>query len=127
MVQLLLLKGADTEAMDRKDRTPLFLAVDYDNVAAAIALIAAGANVSRRFTDENVSIVHNWRLTEDTLTSRGRRSSTGQTWTLLTQARRHPSIVPPAAIGWRLSICSWRLGPRSKHGIRMAAHLFMKL
>ena len=44
MVQLLLLKGADKGALDSQEHTPLFLAVENNNVAAALALLAGGAN-----------------------------------------------------------------------------------
>ncbi len=48
MVQLLMLRGADKDAMDKKRYTPLYRAVSARNHAAAIALVAGGADVNLR-------------------------------------------------------------------------------
>lgn len=43
-VRLLLAAGADTEARDSRERTPLLIAATYDRVAVAWALVEAGAD-----------------------------------------------------------------------------------
>ena len=58
MVQLLMLKGADKEALNNYECTPLYLAVLRGHVSAALALMAAGADVERRFGESKRSIVH---------------------------------------------------------------------
>lgn len=50
-IQTLLKEGADKDAPDTLGRTPLMLAVSSGNVAAAAALLAAGANASLRSHD----------------------------------------------------------------------------
>ena len=47
MVQFLLLKGADKDVMDNDGRSPLYLSAAADQHDAALALIAAGADVRR--------------------------------------------------------------------------------
>lgn len=46
IVQLLLLKGADKDAVDSHEYTPLYIAIHFDREAAALALLAAGAIVT---------------------------------------------------------------------------------
>lgn len=46
MVQLLLLEGADMDALESREFTPLFLAIENKNMATALALLAGGADVS---------------------------------------------------------------------------------
>ena len=46
MVQLLVLKGADINAMDEHGRTPLYAATRFGHVVPALALIAGGADVN---------------------------------------------------------------------------------
>lgn len=45
-MQLLLLKGADKDALDYFGRTPLYLAAWEDELGAVLTLLAAGANFS---------------------------------------------------------------------------------
>lgn len=58
IVQLLILKGADKDAMDSRQKTPLYLAVGRRHEAAALALLAGRADVNRRCTSENESVLH---------------------------------------------------------------------
>ena len=58
MVELLTLKGADRDAMDRSESTPLFLAVCGGHHAAEVALLAAGADVSLLCGWLKESVVH---------------------------------------------------------------------
>lgn len=58
MVELLLLKGADKDVFDNVCRTPLYLAVDKGNVVAALALLAAGADVTLRCCRTKAPVMH---------------------------------------------------------------------
>jgi len=49
MVQLLLLKGADKDARNTNECTPLSLAIYNGHVGAAVALLSAGADVDLRY------------------------------------------------------------------------------
>ena len=57
MVQLLMLKGADTNAVDDHSWTPLYAAVQYGHVAAALNLMAGGADVNARCYPFRVSVI----------------------------------------------------------------------
>lgn len=46
MVQVLLEKRVTTETFDDRGRTPLYLATYHGHVAAALALLDAGADVN---------------------------------------------------------------------------------
>lgn len=58
MVQLLLRKGADKDALNNKETTPLFLAAIYGNMGAALALLDAGADANVTCGEDNESAVH---------------------------------------------------------------------
>lgn len=64
MVQLLLLKGADINTLNYLRHSALYYAVGRRHVAAVLALLAVGADVSLRYDDLKRSIVHealdNW-------------------------------------------------------------------
>ncbi len=54
MTQLLMLKGADTNAMDDRKSTPLYTA----HAAVAEALLASGADVNLRYGQLKMSVMH---------------------------------------------------------------------
>lgn len=58
MVELLLLTGAHKDALNRQGCTRLYMAVFWDHVAAALALLAAGADVNLRFFASMKPLVH---------------------------------------------------------------------
>ena len=58
MVQLLLLKGAEKDALNNHEQTPLYLAVSCDKVAVALALLAAGADITLRYPAHKETILH---------------------------------------------------------------------
>ena len=58
MVQLMLLKGADKDAFDDQEWTPLGLAAYQGYLAAALALLAAGADVRLRCGEFQYPVVH---------------------------------------------------------------------
>eukprot|EP00752_Nemacystus_decipiens_P011995 g10634.t1 len=58
MVQLLLLKGADKDAMDNAGRTPIFVAAVHDHEATAVALMTAGADVNLGYRSYPMSVLH---------------------------------------------------------------------
>ncbi|CAN0396846.1 unnamed protein product, partial [Ectocarpus sp. 12 AP-2014] len=58
MVQLLLLKGADKDVIDNLGYTPLYLAVLHGRVAAVLALLHAGADISLRCGISKRSVLH---------------------------------------------------------------------
>lgn len=49
MVQMLMLKGADKDALDESRRTPLYLAVCSGHVDTSLARMAASADIGLRF------------------------------------------------------------------------------
>ena len=57
-VRLLVLKGANKDALDVFGRTSLYLATKHDHVATALALIAAGSDIDLRFNDFQASFMH---------------------------------------------------------------------
>eukprot|EP00752_Nemacystus_decipiens_P007696 g6879.t1 len=58
LVQLLLLKGADKDALDNEEMTPLVLAGYQGHVAAAQALLAAGADANHRCREYKTPVMH---------------------------------------------------------------------
>lgn len=58
MVQLLLLKGVDIDSFDDGEWTPLSLAVLQGHLAAAQALLAAGADVSLHCSEMKFTVLH---------------------------------------------------------------------
>lgn len=59
VVQLPLLNGADKDALDDEEHTPLYTAVlSFEPAAAALALMAAGADVNLRCGPHKQSVVH---------------------------------------------------------------------
>lgn len=58
IVPLLLLSGSDPDAMDGSECTPLFLAVRCGHVAAALALLAAGADAGLRCSRHKETTLH---------------------------------------------------------------------
>ena len=58
MVKLLILKGADKNTLDNSETTPLCSAAYFGHVAAALALMAEGADVNIRCSQLKRSVVH---------------------------------------------------------------------
>lgn len=57
-VQQLLLEGAEIDALDKNNSTPLCLATCYSREASSLALVAAGADVNVRDSREDELVVH---------------------------------------------------------------------
>lgn len=57
LVSMLIAAGANVNEPDADGNTPLFKAVEYDNLAAVRMLLAAGGDV-HRCNDESVSVMH---------------------------------------------------------------------
>ena len=82
MVELLMLKGADTNATDNEGWTPLSGAAESGQMASALALLTGGADVNHRCGENKMSVVHiaakNWH------------------WDILTAAIEHGADVDAA-------------------------------
>lgn len=58
IVKVLLQKGADKDALDSRWWTPLYLATFFEHEAAALALLAAGADANLRYDTARSTVVH---------------------------------------------------------------------
>ncbi len=58
MVQLLMRKGADKDALDGNEWTPLYTSAYYGSEAATVALLAGGADVNLESGHGKTSVIH---------------------------------------------------------------------